>query len=347
MAISTQNLSILQTPELWTHEVDLGDDAVFVEKKYFKWNDVKKYDNIARQKGTDPGKVELLADFIKQNGIDPSLPPVVIDYDTNVIVTGGHRKDACRKDLLDCEGWMGVFVKCHSDYHREQLCFRLNNHQTSYVQSGNDIESLYLFLIKHIDKFKSEDEIRDKIRELSNYCMTTKTQKVLLNKVKAFVDNNNVTGVKLSRYTSHSSATLPDFLEQSKQSEDPYYKEVIQSSDPKSHSMYYNYGSGTSPWSIVVQAAKVTFGGHLNIYGNTSVPSTNQTLVQKRESATKLVSKEVASVVDKLVEYKYGKAGQIGMGHYPWEHPDSVHAFMAQDCENEDVKGGQFITYKL
>jgi hypothetical protein len=347
MTISTQNFSILQTPELWTHEVDLGFDAVFVEKKYFKWNDVKKYDNIARKNGTNQGKVEELADFIIQNGIDSNLPPVVIDYDTNEILTGGHRKDACRKDLLDCEGWMGVFVKCHDEFHRQQLCFRLNNHQSNYIQTGNDTESLFLFLINNIEHFKTEDEIKDKIKELSNNCMTRKTQKVLLDKVTAHINNKGITGVKLSRYTSHSVATVDDFLEQSKKSEDSYCKEVIYSLDPKSSSMYYNFGSGTSPWSILVKAAKVPFGGHLNIYGSTLVPSNNQTLAQKRESGNKLVSEEVASVVDQLVEYKYGKAGQIGMGHYPWQHPDCVHAWMAQDCENEDVKGGQFITYKL
>ena len=336
ITLTDNDLSILKNPDLWTCPFDPEDNGEFVERRYFKWSEVESFDNFVRKNGTDLGKVERFADYVRQNGINPNCMPVVIDADTKQIITGNHRQIGCRPEYLDFDGWMGDFVRCKSDFHRKRLALKLNNTEQP-IQSGNDIESVTDYIISNLDQFGSENEIKDEIKYQSNFCLTKAEQTVVFNKVSSHIDNNGVKGIERSRYTTHTADTFQDYCARSSYS---YVDRVVNSFSLKSAHMFFNHSSGTTAWSIISKATEVDLDGVLNIASSTSLPSGKQTLQDKRENSL-IFFKNIGSRLDKLFMYK------ISNNCYPWEHINCQHAWLAQDHNTEDVKGGQFIPFKL
>ena len=329
----------LRDPNNWTFPVtDKGIDGIeIVKKEYGLWKDVVKQNNIGRFLGTNQEKVTMIADDIEQNGIDCTQPPVFIDITTGDILTGGHRHDACA--LRKIPGYMFVYVKCDDKWAQKRFAKALNNERVFHATlNGRDevIEHIK-FGIKH-NMIKCEQDIIDEIQLIANNALSKTKQGTIVKEMVSFIVSNGNTDFKTERYCSHNDNTYQDFVARST---DVYVNDVLQGHDHNHYINMSNWGSRLNP--LLAHAAKVPVNSWLNIQASVDTPSRVESLEVKRGKVHSVLLENLSEMVDKLVEYKFGKMGQMGNGCYPWQHKNCQHAFLAQDFHKEDVAAGQFI----
>ena len=325
----------LRDPKNWTYDLSTIPQIKGVklgEMGVFSWNTVKRNDNLARVYGTDEKKVEEMADDMQVHGIDPKEPPVFYNAVSRKISTGNHRQVSCKR--IKEPDYMGVPVFYDDEEAERRFCMILNNLKKSHIQSNNDMASViehikYLIKIKSIE---SEEEIKEEIYLVADRSLTTKERTQVFKKIQSYIATNGIENIKLERYVTWNSDTYSEFLESS---EDEYKDDVI--STLNCH--YYNAESGTGLYPTLKAASKVSLDSYLNIQVSVGVPTKKQSLDHKRKLVKSNKFKEMSKTADNLRIY------HAHHGHYQWEHPDCEHAFLAQDRENEDVDGGQFIRF--
>ena len=333
----------LKDPENWTYPTtNFGIDEVeLLHKKYILWDTLVKGNNIGRFAGTDSGQVLKLGEDIQQNGIDPTQPPIFVDVVDDDIITGEHRGETSRQ--LGIFGWMTQFVRINEKdpikraWIKKRLSKALNNTRM-FNQLNNSPDDI----IEHIKygivngHLTSQSQIEDEIKFQSNNSLTQTQQKNILTEMVSYITQTGAK-VKLDRYRTYTDVTYNEYVETS---EDPYVREVI--NDPDSHNYWVNMLSGTSIRNVITVAAKVKPKDKkpwLNIQASVGLPSSKQTLGEKRKNVHNYFLVNITKEIRALFAY------WVDHDCLPWEHEKCQHAFPAQDHMNEDYESGEFIRY--
>ncbi len=324
----------LKDPANWTFPVtDKGiDDIEIIEKKFGLWKNTKKQNNIGRAMGTDQQKVLVIRDDMEQNGVDPTQPPVYIDIDTGDIITGGHRGDVC--NLLGMPGYMMVFVRCKNAWARKRFAKALNNERVFHatLNGPDEVIEHIKYGIKH-NEITCQQQIEDEIKLIANNSLSKTVQGRLVKEMVSYIHNSGVSNVKLERFTSHNEKTYQDFVDRST---DTYVKDVLNNPDVRNHYINMdNWGSRTNP--LITEMAKTPLDSWMNIQASVSLPSRVESLDVKRAKVHGVSMEALYDVLDRIRIY------HAVNGHYPTQHPNCKHAFLAQDHHTEGVQEGQFI----